>query len=100
MEEFRDPNLDELYGPSRLDPPPPPNQVNWKQVGAYVGLTFLAVGVPVVLVLLAAQKKQENLLLENRREEEKKRSASKKTRSDDEIVDEVCGNKQRGTKPS
>jgi|ERR1043165_2255539 hypothetical protein len=98
MEEFRDPNLDELYGPSRLNQPLPPNKVNWKQVGAYVCLTALAVGVPVVLVLVAAQKRQEKLLLENRKDEEKKRAASKEAPSDDEIVDEVCRNKQGSCK--
>lgn len=98
MEEFRDPNLDELYGPSRLDPPPLPNKVNWKQVGVYFGLTMLGIGVPVALALLSAKKKQEKLLLQNRKEEEKKRAASKESPTDDEIVDEVCRNKQRSDK--
>jgi hypothetical protein len=66
MNEFRESRLDELYGPSRIDNPILPGEINWKQVAIYGGIIVIT-GVTIGLcVHVAMAKRNEQFLAELR----------------------------------
>lgn len=98
MAEFVTSNLDQLFGPSLLDTPTLPGEINWSQVAVITGIIVVAVGITGIVVYNISQRNQQQFMTEMR---ETKKPANQNPKSkDEEIARQVfLANRIKNSKP-